>query len=375
MTRARLQSWAEVGSRVVLARERAGFTQQQLGDRLGLHRSAITRVERGQRQLDALELAQIADQLGRSVEWFLTEPPAMIASHRIGLSDDADVRGLEEQLERVASDVELLTEVGALTLTSSALPEGVTSVEQAEDAALAARVLLGCESGPLLELQSLVEPLGLLAFSFSLGPSIIDGGYVRVGDTGVALVNGTADPGRRRFTLAHELGHHLLSDEYTPDVGLNSTRSERERLINAFAVHLLMPRASVQQRWEELATSGADSRRRLIVIAAEYRVSWTAALTQAVTLRLITRDEIGLLDAQRPTPADYFELGVRFTSELDAVALSPAYAQASIRAYRRGVISADRAVELLHGTVTSDDLPRPLEMPIDALAAEFHAVT
>lgn len=371
MSRARLQSWAEVGNRVALARERAGFTQQQLGDRLGLHRSAVTRVELGQRQLDALELAQIADSLGRSVEWFLTEPPAAIASHRSGLSEDADVRRLEEELERVASDVGLLVEIGSLSLSSPSLPTGVTTFEEAEAGAIAARGLLGCESGPLLDIQNRVERVGLLAFSFGLGPSIIDGGYVRVGDAGVAIVNGTADAGRRRFTLAHELGHHLLADEYTPEFGLNSTRSEREALINAFAIHLLMPRASVQSRWEEIAPSVNDQRRRLIVIAAEYRVSWSAAITQAVTLRLITRDEFGMLEAQRPTPADYFELGIRFGSELEAVALSPAYAQASIRAYRRGLISADRTVELLRGTVTLEDLPRPLEMPIDALTGEF----
>jgi Zn-dependent peptidase ImmA (M78 family) len=61
-------------------------------------------------------------------------------------------------------------------------------------------------------LQLIVERLGLLAFSFDLGPSVIDGGYIRSGEIGVALVNGTADPGRRRFNLAHELGHHLVAD-------------------------------------------------------------------------------------------------------------------------------------------------------------------
>jgi hypothetical protein len=35
------------------------------------------------------------------------------------------------------------------------------------------------------------------------------------------------------------------------------------------------------------------------------------------------------------------------------------------------VISADRAIELLRRTVTIDDLPRPDEMPIEALAPEF----
>lgn len=368
---ARVQGWAEVGSRVALAREQAGFTQHFLGDRLGLHRSAVTRVELGQRQLDALELARIADALGRSVEWFLTEPPPSIASHRDGLSEDADVRRLEEELENVGRDVELLMDIGALSVPAVRLPAGVTSFEEAETGAGEARRLLGTDDGPLLDLQALVERVGLLAFSLDLGPSIIDGGYVRVSEAGVALVNGTADAGRRRFTLAHELGHHLLADEYTPDFGLGSTRSEREALINAFAIHLLMPRSSVNERWSQLVADVDDVRRRLIVIAAEYRVSWTAAISQAVTLGLITRDEFGLLEVRRPTPADYFELGVRFATELEPLSLPFIYSQAALRAFRRGVVSADRVVQLMRGTLTQEDLPRPHEVPMATLAAEF----
>lgn len=222
-----------------------------------------------------------------------------------------------------------------------------------------------------------VERLGLLAFSFDLGPGVIDGGYVRLGETGIALVNGTADAGRRRFNLAHELGHHLLADEYTADFSLGAAQNDREALINVFAIHFLMPRASVRRRWHELtgewedAQSPEDARTRLVVLAAEYRVSWSAAISHAVTLELISHSDHSLLDLRRPTRADYLETGVRFEEELQPISLAPAYSQAAIWAFRRGVISAERAVELLRGTVTLDDLPRPYEMPIEALAPEF----
>jgi hypothetical protein len=142
-------------------------------------------------------------------------------------------------------------------------------------------------------------------------------------------------------------------------------------LINAFAIYFLMPGSSVRARWEELGPQFDDARRRLVILAAEYRVSWSAVISQAVNLELITRDEFGLLEVRRPTPADYLETGVRFEEELRPVALPPLYSQAAVRAFRRGVISADRAVELLRGTVTVDDLPKPFEVPIEALAPEF----
>ncbi len=371
MARVRLRSWADVGARVATARERAGFTQRELAERLGISRSAITRVELGQRQLDALELAQLADTLGRSVEWFLTEPPDTIASHRSGLSVDQDVQRLEDELERVGRDVELLAEIGVLSIPPAVRQSGVTAVGEAESRAADARSLLGRDDGPLADLQSAVERLGLLAFSFDLGPSVIDGGYVRLGEVGVALVNGTADAGRRRFDLAHELGHHLLADEYTADFGLGMAQSDREGLINAFAIHFLMPRGPVRRRWEELSVEWEDPRARLVVLAAEYRVNWSAVISHAVTLELISRGDRNLLEVRRPTPADYFETGVRFEEELRPVSLAPAYSRAAVRAFRRGVVSADRAVELLRGTVTADDLPRPYETPIEALAPEF----
>jgi Zn-dependent peptidase ImmA (M78 family)/transcriptional regulator with XRE-family HTH domain len=370
--RARLRSWAEVGGRVAAARELAGFSQRELAERLGIHRSALTRVELGQRQLDALELARIAELLGRTVEWFLTAPAETLASRRAGISADQDVQRLEDVLDRVSRDVELLSDVGALTLAAVGLQSGVTTLSEAEAGAAEARILLGCGDGPLVDLQTVVEQLGLLAFSLDLGPGVIDGGYLRAGEVGVALVNGAADPGRRRFNLAHELGHHLLADEYTADFGLGSSRSDREALIDAFAIHLLMPRTSVRSRWAELSGEWDHPRQRLIVLAAEYRVSWSVAVSHAYTLELISRAEFELLQVQRPTAGDYLEVrGARFAQELRPPALAPAYAQAAMRAYRRGVISADRVVELLHGSVTLDDLPTPHQMPIEALAPEF----
>ncbi|MFY1695969.1 helix-turn-helix domain-containing protein [Solwaraspora sp. WMMA2101] len=358
--RARLRSWAAVGGRVAAARELAGFSQRELAERLGIHRSALTRVELGQRQLDALELSRIAELLGRTVEWFLTVPAETLASRRAGISADHDVQRLEDALDQVSRDVELLSDVGALTLAATGLQSGVTTLAEAEAGAAEARALLGCGDGPLVDLQAMVERLGLLAFSLDLGPGVIDGGYLRTGQVGVALVNGAAIAGQRRVNLAHELGHHLLADEYAADVSGGSGRSEREALIDAFAIHFLMPGPSVIARWAELSGEWDYPRQRLFVLSAEYRVNWSAVVSHAYTLELISRAERDLLQVQRPTVGDYIEVrGARFAQELRSPALAPAYAQAAMRAYRRGVISADRVVELLHGTVTLDDLPTP----------------
>ncbi|MDG4768005.1 hypothetical protein O7632_28505 [Solwaraspora sp. WMMD406] len=73
---------------------------------------------------------RIAELLGRTVEWFLTAPAETLASRRAGISPDEDAQGLEDVLDQVSRDVELLADVGTLTLTAAALQPGARAVGQ-----------------------------------------------------------------------------------------------------------------------------------------------------------------------------------------------------------------------------------------------------
>ena len=88
-----------------------------------------------------------------------------------------------------------------------AFPE---TAERVEVAAAEARGRLGydCEE-PAVGLGARVASLGLLAFSWEFGKHGADGASVLLGRGGVAVVNGSYQTGRRRLTLAHELGHYL----------------------------------------------------------------------------------------------------------------------------------------------------------------------
>jgi hypothetical protein len=84
------------------------------------------------------------------------------------------------------------------------------------------------------------ERMGLFVAVVDLpgeGASILDG------DLAAAVVSRLGDPGRRRATAAHELGHVLLGDEYSSDLGVHASRASREAVIDAFAAELLLPTA------------------------------------------------------------------------------------------------------------------------------------
>lgn len=58
---------------LIEVRHRAGFTQAQLGQRLPFEQPAISKIERGERRVDVIELRMICDRLGISLQDFIAE--------------------------------------------------------------------------------------------------------------------------------------------------------------------------------------------------------------------------------------------------------------------------------------------------------------
>ncbi len=63
----------QLGERLRLAREEAGLSQEQVAQHLNLPRPAISLIERGQRRVEALELARLAKLFKRPLSHFADE--------------------------------------------------------------------------------------------------------------------------------------------------------------------------------------------------------------------------------------------------------------------------------------------------------------
>ncbi len=273
-------------------------------------------------------------------------------------------------LESLARDVALVTELKLLETPAPLRPRVLDDIGSAEVAARDLRKVLSLPAGPAWNLPAIAERAGLYAFTLDLGDESLDGSYVRLEKAGVALVNGGRQTGRRRFTLVHELGHHLFADDFSPEWIVGADGDDRERLINAFVIHFLLPRESIQPRWQELGGRN-DARTAAIVLGAEFGASWTAVLGQLCNLELIDSQLRERLERDRPSKADYLEGGVTLREELSPPAVPPRFAQAVVRAYKRHKISARRALELLRGTVGAVDLPPEDRVPPDSMRAQF----
>nr|NLI50360.1 helix-turn-helix domain-containing protein [Propionibacterium sp.] len=228
------------------------MTQDSVARAVGLDRSAIVHLEKGERNLRVPELVRIAEVLGRPLSFFVDPPVAAVVSRRQATHTAHQSTGLlDADLAQFAGDVRTLAESGLIVPAGRPADAHVPrTVDQAEPAAERFRKSLWQGREPLPDLARACERLGLFVFVAELTEGGPDGGCVefdtRAGVAGAAVINGDAEPGRRRMTLAHELGHWLFGDAFDVDATLDT-----EKKINAFAIHFLAPRAGVRDVWAQ----------------------------------------------------------------------------------------------------------------------------
>ena len=354
---------AALGVRIAQARNDLGLTQAECAARADLERSALAKIETGARRVGAVELARLADALEMRVEWFFDDAPLAVVSRRNAAEPGAPSPEMDRLTERLGREVEFLQSLGELSMPANPATALPATPEEAEDVAAEARRRLGYGVGePATYLARRVAGIGLLAFSVALGDHGADGGSILLGSGGVAVVNGSRNVGRRRLTLAHELGHYVLADEYSTDWDIFSEPSRTESLIDRFARAVLLPAPALADRWE-----GGDSTRTAAVqIASEFRVDMTTLARRLDELDLASPGETATVRATRTRRADILEFDLVVGHELDPPELPDVYVKAVLAAYRREEISAARALGLLLETWTEEDLPELPLLPAEA---------
>lgn len=317
----------ELGSRVRAARKARGLTGTELGDLVGLTKDKISKIESGKRRVDVSELAAIATALRTTVRSLLgiVEPqrPALAMAARLApgaeAGSDTELRAKARQLLEFD---DLLTRVSAMP---AAVPSelGATvaglagdrdrfparprstpaAVRQGRDLAGMVRETLNLGADSVGDLATLIEvhfPVDVALAPFGTS---CDGLCVHA--EGIAMVLASSDyvEGHVRFTLAHELGHHLLGDprdviaEDSHDM-FDATDTV-ERRVNAFAGHFLMPETGIRQTlaWAGWAPGQPVTRRHLAALMEHFTVSRQALLYQLRLIGLLDRDASQRLEA------------------------------------------------------------------------------
>lgn len=306
------QHVAQVGARVAAARKRRGMTGTELGEMVGLRKDQISKIESGRRRLDISELPRVAAALGVTVRSLLgqADRPALAIATRLAADAGADaVRRRARQLFEID---DLLTQVTGMPPARSS-PQGLQVVEQArhsfgarprtkaeaqrqgrELAELTRRELdLGGDA--LGDISGLIEQHFAVDVALSPLGTDVDGLCVHGGAAALILANTDSSDGRVRFTLAHELGHHLLADprevieEAERDMFASSAVEWRA---SAFAGHFLMPERGVRSMLAWLGEEpNAVSERATIALMEHFGVSMAALIYQLNILGLLSYDD------------------------------------------------------------------------------------
>ncbi|MCY4175549.1 MAG: XRE family transcriptional regulator [Acidimicrobiaceae bacterium] len=356
----------KLGNRIASARRDAGLTQHECAARSGLHRSALAKIETGARRVEAMELARLADVLEMRIEWLFDDDPPAVMSRRSAAAPGEPSPQIDRMTERVARETMFLQSIdtGFDLPATPELPVPDTS-EEVEETAERARTLLGYEgSEPALRLSERAADIGLLVFSLELGERAADGATVLLDSGGVAVVNGSRALGRRRLTLAHELGHYVFADEYATDwdvADFDATRNES--LIDRFARAFLLPVAALQSCWRR----DEPVRTQAVLTASRFRVDMSTLARRLDELDLASSEQAGEVRAVRTRRTDIVEHGLDVPTDLTPPELPNAYVRAVLRAYRGEEVSTARALDLLLGTWNENDLPELPMIPAEAV--------
>lgn len=347
-----------IGRRVAEARVRAGLTQLDLARAIGLDRSSLAKVEGGARRVTALELARIAEETGEAFEWFVTDPPPAIISYRAGIGSPA-TSSIDRLVEQVASDVELVQDLYPMDVVELAPLERPSNLEEAGKLAAKARKLLSLDAAaPITNLVGPLADFGLFVFSGDLGIDAPDAATTLLHRGGVSIVNSDRAVGRRRLAAAHEFGHYLVADEYTVDwrVGAWTNDQRTEWFFDVFARAFLLPADPLRLQWLELKAR-ETAREAAVRVASEFRVDMSTLAARLSELELADAEDLSIVRGTTTTRADIIEHDLIVAHDLEGTALPRRYEKAVLALYRSERISAEKAVELMRGTVDEAALP------------------
>lgn len=390
----------QLGERLADARKRAKLTQAEVAEGIGIARTTLVAIEKGERRPSNAELVRLGEILKTPVHDLVRETlvrAEISPRFRVGFGVDKKSSVIADAVERLRTFGARYAELERLhglrrvparleALRTYRVEPGVQSALDdrlaGEDAARTVRSVLGLGDEPASHLDERFEvEAGLRIFYLDRLPAKLAAFLLWSDEIGACVaINAEYPVERQRWSLTHELGH-LLRDPEAGDV-LDETESMRragELFPESFATEFLMPAVGVQKRFADKCRAGRFTPVDLVSLARHFEVSFQAMTVRLEDLRLlprgsydrITRSHIGtrviLLEARRPAvsrprlPERYVALAV---AAHDQELLS----EGELATYLDTDIADARRIYQEHQQIRLDD---GTQLPIDFAAGDL----
>ncbi len=233
-----------IGRKLKVARSAAGLSLRALSDAIDgrVSAQAIGKYERDEDMPSSGVLLVIADALDVSVDYLLSAEELVLEGvdfRKKAVTSAREEAQLEARtihlLERYLSLEDMLGLKSVDWEQPRSAPHPVADLRDAEDAARSVRDDWGLGNDPIPKLAELLEERGIKVLSLELDD--IDGLAAKVrrkdrSSARVIVIKRSSWSERKRFNLAHELGHMVLA----PDPGI-----DEEKAAHRFAGAFLMP--------------------------------------------------------------------------------------------------------------------------------------
>ena len=254
------------GERLRSARMYRGLTLTELAKRTEISKQSISLYENDNNTPDYMKVRLLASELNFPYDYFFQKDSYAAKTETtyfrsLASATKKDRTAQSIKLEYVAKMYEILLEF--ISFPEMNLPsvdfvgcddvfecENEDAIQEIEDIAAQVRKYWDIGTGPIKDLQYLLEKNGIIVTGFDTNEDKIDAFSQRTIVAGndiyfIAVALGNRPEGRIRFDMAHELGHILLHP-WSEDLEA-ITKDEfkaRERQANMFASAFLLPRDS-----------------------------------------------------------------------------------------------------------------------------------
>ncbi|EGF30214.1 Transcriptional regulator [Oxalobacteraceae bacterium IMCC9480] len=346
-----------IGRRLSRARKAAGLSLREVGAQIGLTHASVKKYEDEQATPTSATLIKLARALNVRTEYFFRPETVALDGIEYRKRSSLPKKQLKAIEHEVIDQIERRIELENLFPTSPVLPFApvhglpprITDLAQIESVVEIVRQAwdLGC--GPILDLIDVLETHGIRVFMTDTNADQkFDGLAASVNRMPIIVVGGNWPGDRQRFTLAHELGHLMLS-------GLLADNLDEEMACNRFAGAFLIPRKSVEQ---ELGAHRNDIEpKELALLKEEFGLSMAGILYRARDLGIVTpawRD--GQVKLFRIKGWHLKEPGKQYPTEKAHV-----FEQMIFHALAEDYIGESKAAELMNISLISFQAVRSLE--------------
>lgn len=309
-----------LGQRIRQLREARGMGVVSLASKMGFNsHQLVGRIEEGEREVKAAEIAKLAGIFGVPLSHFFKETSPKGCDVPLVLwrsePEEAERIAQEARFFQMCNDRNLFTRLLGISDSGSLpLPRcGADHVYASRDAVyqLAENVRNALNLGDFpsrVLTKVLSERYGARFFETTSGGSAA---CTWVNDIPYILVNTEEVPWRQHFSIAHELYHLLTWHDGIVELSRSDPdhKQRDEKNADAFAAGLLMPTEKVKGELHRLCPDGKLSMAALVSLARSFDVSLSACIYRLVKMgcfpyetanRLASNSELSMLDSQTP---------------------------------------------------------------------------